>query len=161
MEFTVDKDTKDLNPLLSDAVEMEVDTIAKTPPPVDRSLDAKKQILVVDDDPLIAKLLKEPLEKAGFSVKVASHGLEALQTVKDKQPDLIILDILMPMLDGFKTARLLKFDKRFKDIPIIVLTSRATEGERKIGEQVGANEFLLKPFRLPQVLDVVKRYLNA
>jgi len=81
--------------------------------------------------------------------------------VKDQRPDLIILDILMPMLDGFKTARLLKFDKRFKDIPIIVLTSRATEGERKMGETVGADEFLYKPFRLPQVLDVVRRYLNA
>lgn len=121
----------------------------------------KKNILVVDDDPLIQKILRDPLERAGYHVKVASHGLEALQVVKDQRPDLIILDILMPMLDGFKTARLLKFDKRFKDIPIIVLTSRATEGERKMGENVGANEFLYKPFRLPQVLDVVKRYLNA
>jgi CheY-like chemotaxis protein len=125
------------------------------------SSNGKKKVLVVDDDPLIQKILREPLERAGYYVKVASHGLEALQVVKDQRPDLIILDILMPMLDGFKTARLLKFDKRFKDIPIIVLTSRATEGERKMGENVGANEFLYKPFRLPQVLDVVRRYLNA
>lgn len=154
MELTMQKEKKFFNPLLDE----EVTTPEPEPAPV---VDGKKQILVVDDDPLIARLLKEPLERAGFTVKVASHGLEALQTVKERRPDLIILDILMPMLDGFKTARLLKFDKRFKDIPIIVLTSRATEGERKIGEQVGANEFLLKPFRLPQVLDVVKRYLNA
>lgn len=125
------------------------------------SSNGKKKILVVDDDPLIQKILRDPLEKAGYHVKVASHGLEALQVVKDQVPDLIILDILMPMLDGFKTARLLKFDKRFKNIPIIVLTSRATEGERKMGENVGANEFLYKPFRIPQVLDVIKRYLNA
>ncbi|MBN2201348.1 response regulator [bacterium] len=155
MTLTVEKEKRHENPLLDDAVE------TRTAPPTPSAPSADKQILVVDDDPLIARLLKEPLEKAGYSVKVASHGLEALQTVKDKRPDLIILDILMPMLDGFKTARLLKFDKRFKDIPIIVLTSRATEGERKIGEQVGANEFLLKPFRLPQVLEVVRRYLNA
>ena len=121
----------------------------------------KKHVLVVDDDPLVVKILREPLERAGYSVNTASHGLEALKKVKEKRPDLIILDILMPLLDGFKVARLLKFDKRFKDIPIIVLTSRATEGERKMGEQVGANEFLYKPFRLPQVLDVVQRYLNA
>ncbi len=125
------------------------------------SSNGKKNILIVDDDPLIQKILREPLERSGYHVKVASHGLEALQVVKEQRPDLIILDILMPMLDGFKTARLLKFDKRFKDIPIIVLTSRATEGERKMGENVGANEFLYKPFRLPQVMDVVKRYLNA
>jgi CheY-like chemotaxis protein len=125
------------------------------------STNGRKRVLVVDDDPLVVKILRDPLERAGYDVNVASHGLEALKKVKEKRPDLIILDILMPLLDGFKVARLLKFDKRFKDIPIIVLTSRATEGERKMGEQVGANEFLYKPFRLPQVLDVVQRYLNA
>lgn len=121
----------------------------------------KKQVLVVDDDPLVVKILRDPLERAGYDVEVAYHGLEALKKVKAHRPDLIILDILMPFLDGFKVARLLKFDKRFQDIPIIVLTSRATEGERKMGEQVGANEFIYKPFRLPRVLDVVQRYLNA
>lgn len=121
----------------------------------------KKEILIVDDDPLVVKILEAPLEKAGYSVKVADHGLKALDMVKKNPPDLILLDILMPMLDGFKVARLLKFDKRFKDIPIIVLTSRATEDERKMGEQVKADEFLYKPFRLPQVLNVVRKYLNA
>ncbi len=123
--------------------------------------NGKKRVLVVDDDPLVVKILRDPLEREGYDVSVASHGLEALKRVKEHRPDLIILDILMPLLDGFKVARLLKFDKRFKDIPIIVLTSRATEGERKMGEQVGANEFLFKPFRPPHVLEVVKRYLNA
>lgn len=121
----------------------------------------RQQILIVDDDPLIARILKDPLEREGYRVRVASHGLEALEVVKVDKPDLIILDILMPLLDGFKTARLLKFDKKFKDIPIIVLTSRATEGERRIGEKVKADEYLFKPFRPPQVLNVVKRYLNA
>ena len=68
---------------------------------------------------------------------------------------------IMPMLDGFRTTRLLKYDCRFKDIPIIVLTSRATEGERKIGEMIGADELLYKPFRSPQVLTLVHRYLNG
>ena len=129
--------------------------------PRETEKSAQKQVLIVDDDPLIVKILKDPLERAGYQVRVATHGLEALQFVKASQPDLIILDILMPLLDGFKTARILKFDKRFRNIPIIVLTSRATEGERKIGEQVGADEYLYKPFRPPQVLDTVKRYLNA
>ncbi len=121
----------------------------------------KKEVLVVDDDPLVLQVLREPLERAGYNVTTASHGLEALQRVKNNRPDLIILDILMPLMDGFKVARFLKFDKKYKDIPIIVLTSRATEGERKMGLQVGANEFLYKPFRLPQVLTLVDRYLNA
>ena len=123
--------------------------------------NGQKQILVVDDDPLVVKILRDPLKRAGYDVRVASHGLEALQKVKERRPDLIILDILMPLLDGFKVARLLKFDKRYKDIPIIVLTSRATAGERKMGEQVGADEFLYKPFRLPQIMGIVQRYLNA
>jgi CheY-like chemotaxis protein len=122
---------------------------------------APKSILVVDDDPMVVKVLREPLIKAGYKVLVAYHGLEAMQVVKSCTPDLIILDILMPLLDGFRTARILKFDKRFKHIPMVVLTSRATEGERKIGEQVGADEFLYKPFRPPQVLKIVQRYLNA
>ncbi len=121
----------------------------------------KKEILIVDDDPLVIKLLQAPLQKAGYQVKVADQGLKALDMVKKNPPDLILLDILMPMLDGFKVTRLLKFDKRFKDIPIIVLTSRATEGERKMGEQVGANEFLYKPFRLNQILKVVRKYLDG
>jgi len=120
----------------------------------------RKRVLVVDDDPLVAKVLRTPLERAGFAVNTACHGLEALQKVKQAPPDLIILDILMPLLDGFKVARFLKFDKRFKDIPIVVLTSRATAGERDMGKQVGANEFLLKPFRLPQIMSVVQKYLN-
>jgi CheY-like chemotaxis protein len=130
-------------------------------PAEESSSGSTKQILVVDDDPMIVKILKEPLQRAGYQVRTASHGLEALQKVKEMRPDLILLDILMPLLDGFKVARFLKFDKRYKNIPIIVLTSRATEGERKMGAQVGADEFLYKPFRLPQVLDTVCRYLDA
>jgi len=126
-----------------------------------QSSEGMKQVLVVDDDPMVVKVLRDSLERVGYRVRTAYHGLEALQAVKDQRPDLIILDILMPMLDGFKVARILKFDKRYQSIPIVVLTSRATEGERKMGQQVGADEFLYKPFRLPQVLDVVGRYLNA
>ena len=142
---------------LEEVVETEMKTAAK---PKTESTK-QKEVLVVDDDPLVVKILRTPLERAGYKVNVASHGLEALRRVKEHPPDLILLDILMPLLDGFKVARLLKFDKRFKEIPIIVLTSRATEGERKMGEQVGANEFLYKPFRLPQVLNMVNKYLNA
>jgi CheY-like chemotaxis protein len=150
---------------------MSVESSISTFDPVDISVETydevkahnetKKNILVVDDDPLVVKVLRTPLERAGYQVDVAYHGLEALQRVKERRPDLIILDILMPLLDGFKVARFLKFDKRFKDIPIIVLTSRATEGERKMGEQVGANEFLFKPLKLPQIMDLVCQYLHA
>lgn len=127
----------------------------------EENINGHKRILIVDDNPLIVKSLRDPLKRAGYHVMVATHGLEAVQLIKRKRPDLIILDILMPMLDGFRTTRILKYDCRFKDIPIIVLTSRATEGERKIGEMIGADELLYKPFRSPQVLTLVHRYLNG
>jgi CheY-like chemotaxis protein len=120
-----------------------------------------KSVLVVDDDPLLVKVLREPLEKSGYRVHTAYNGLEALQKVKAVTPDLIILDILMPLLDGFKVARFLKFDQKYRDIPIVVLTSRATEAEREMGKIVGANEYVCKPVRLPQIMNIVNRYLNA
>jgi len=146
----------DLNEVKYSEYEHTTDTVIE-----ERINIIKKEILIVDDDPLVIKLLQTPLQKAGYKIKVADHGLKALDMVKKDPPDLILLDILMPMLDGFKVTRLLKFDKRFKDIPIIVLTSRATEDERKKGEQVGADEFLYKPLRLQQVLKVVKKYLDG
>ncbi len=146
----------DLNEVKYSEYEHTTDTVTE-----ERIKIIKKEILIVDDDPLVIRLLQTPLQKAGYRIKVADHGLKALDMVKKYPPDLILLDILMPMLDGFKVARLLKFDKRFKDIPIIVLTSRATEDERKKGEQVGADEFLYKPLRLQQVLRVVKKYLDG
>ncbi len=140
---------------------LESDVATSTYETVEVEDDRQKHILVVDDDPMVVKVLRNTMERAGYQVDTACHGLEALQRVKERRPDLIILDILMPMLDGFKVARFLKFDKRFKDIPIIIVTSRATEGERKMGEQVGANEFLFKPLKLPQIMDCVCRYLNG
>ena len=125
-----------------------------------RGLGDRKRILVVDDDPLIVQVLKDTFEQVGYDVRVAYDGLEALQEVNRHRPHLVILDILMPRMDGFKVTRLLKFDKRFKDIPIIMLTSRATEGEREIGKKMGADEYFFKPFRLPKVIDIVRRYLN-
>jgi len=147
----MEKETQQLNMAETDLVERSKENVN----------NGHKEILIVDDDPMVVKSLRDPLKRAGYHVIVATHGLEALQVVKEKKPDLIILDILMPMLDGFRTTRLLKFDSRYKDIPIIVLTSRATEGERKMGEMVGADEFLYKPFRSPQMLTMVQRYLNG
>ena len=119
----------------------------------------KKEVLVVDDDPVLVKTLKVYLEKAGYTVHEATHGLEALQRVKERKPDLILLDVLMPMLDGFKVTRMLKFDKNYSDIPIIVLTSRATDAEKDIGKQVGADEYLCKPYKISDVLAMVGNYL--
>lgn len=121
----------------------------------------KKEVLVVDDDPVLVKTLKAYLERAGYRVNEAAHGLEALQRVKERKPDLILLDVLMPMLDGFKVARMLKFDKNYADIPIIVLTSRGTDAEKEVGKKVGADEYLLKPYKISEVLALVGNYLSV
>ncbi|MCK5147772.1 response regulator [bacterium] len=119
-----------------------------------------KEVLVVDDDPILVKTLGAYLKRAGYRVRTASHGLEALQRVKAHKPDIILLDVLMPMLDGFKVARMLKFDRNTRDIPIIVITSRATENERNLGAQVGADEYMTKPYKISHVLQAVARHLN-
>ena len=128
---------------------------------INKNITRKKTVLVVDDEPVLVKTLRLFLEREGYQVAVANHGLEALQKVKSDKPDLILLDVLMPKLDGFKVARMLKFDKKYKNLPIIVLTSRATEDERTIGEQVGADEYVCKPYKAPKVVSLVNSYLNV
>ena len=124
---------------------------------------AKPTVLIVDDEPDALELLTFHLKAAGCEVMSAADGEEALRKARTLVPDLIILDLMLPDMTGWELCAMVRTlaDPQLSTTPIIMVTSRATEGERKIGEQVGANEFLLKPLRLPQVLDVVKRYLNA
>ncbi|MBP7088807.1 MAG: response regulator [Candidatus Omnitrophica bacterium] len=110
-----------------------------------------KKILVVDDEPQLVELLKIRLEANDYEVLVASDGQEGLKMARNKKPDLIILDLMLPKIDGFTVCRMLKFDEKYKNIPIIMFTARAQETDKKLGREVGANEYITKPFD-PQVL---------
>ncbi len=102
-----------------------------------------KQILVVDDEPRIAEICRDYLERAGFKVTIAGNGADALTLARTKQPDLIVLDLGLPKMDGFDVTRALR--KR-SNVPIIMLTARVEESDKLIGLELGADDYLTKPF---------------
>ena len=102
-----------------------------------------KQILVVDDEPRIAEICRDYLERAGFKVTIAGNGADALALARTKQPDLIVLDLGLPKMDGLDVTRALR--KR-SNVPIIMLTARVDESDKLIGLELGADDYLTKPF---------------
>jgi len=119
------------------------------------------RILVVDDEPFIVETLRFALEKAGYVCLVAYDGEEALRIAREENPDLIVLDIMLPKLNGFQVCRMLKFDERYRHIPIVMLTARAQERDRLLGKETGADDYLTKPFEFPELLRVIARHLPA
>lgn len=111
----------------------------------------KKRILLVDDEKDMVFAVKMQLEAENFEVLTAADGQEALDKTHRDKPDIIILDVMLPKIDGYKVCRMLKFDKKYKNIPIIVLTARVQETDKKVGYEVGADVYLTKPFE-PKVL---------
>ena len=124
------------------------------------STNGKKRILVVDDYPQVVELIKLRLETSGYNVLVAYDGQEGLNIARNELPDLIILDVMLPKMNGYKVCRFLKFDKKYKHIPVVMLTSRAKQSDADVGKKTGADEYLFKPYNPKQLLDVVKKYIN-
>jgi two-component system alkaline phosphatase synthesis response regulator PhoP len=119
-----------------------------------------KKILIVDDEPDLVETVRYPLEMEGYQVLVAYNGEEGLNQARKDSPDLIILDLMLPKLDGYKVCRLLKFDERYKHIPILMLTAKTQEKDRLLGKETGADEYMTKPFDIDQLLEKVKSYLS-
>jgi len=102
--------------------------------------------LIVDDDPDIQRLVSYNLSQAGFQVATASSGRTALETVQKQPPDLIILDVMMPDIDGMEVCRTLRQRENSRRIPIIMLTARGEEVDRVVGFELGADDYVMKPF---------------
>ena len=119
-----------------------------------------KKILVVDDEVDLLETIRFPLEIEGYNVLVAYNGEEALNQARKENPDLILLDLMLPKLDGYKVCRLLKFDERYKHIPILMLTAKTQEKDKVLGMETGADEYITKPFDMDYLLKKVKEYLN-
>jgi DNA-binding response OmpR family regulator len=120
-----------------------------------------KKILIVEDNIAAVKYYTAHLKKAGYSVLTANGGFEGLSMARRERPDLILLDILLPDLDGHKICRILKFDKECEKIPIAILTSRDTEEDAEQARKCGADAFLIKTTRIEIVLDVIKNILEG
>jgi two-component system alkaline phosphatase synthesis response regulator PhoP len=117
---------------------------------------APKTVLVVDDEPDIVDLLRYNLTREGYRVETASNGEEALRSVAAKAPDLIVLDLMMPVLDGFETVRRLKADTRSAGIPVIFLTARSAEVDEVVGLELGADDYIQKPISPRKLVARVK-----
>lgn len=120
----------------------------------------KKRVLIVDDEADIVESIKFTLELEGFESMEAYDGEAALAKARTGKPHLILLDVNMPKMNGYKVCRLLKFDETYKRIPIIMLTARTEEKDMQLGEQTGADEYVPKPFDMEMLVALIKRYLN-
>jgi two-component system, OmpR family, alkaline phosphatase synthesis response regulator PhoP len=119
-----------------------------------------KKILIVDDEVDLVETVRFPLEMEGYRVLVSYNGEDALNQARKENPDLILLDLMLPKMDGYKVCRLLKFDDRCKHIPILMLTAKSQEKDMTLGMEAGANEYLTKPFDIRDLLKKVKAHLN-
>lgn len=118
------------------------------------------KILVVDDEADIVHLLKYNLSKERFSVFTAKDGEEGLSKIKEIVPDLVILDVVMPKLHGTEVCRIIKSDERYKNIPVIMLTAKSTEKNIVDGLNIGADDYVTKPFSIKVLISRVKALLR-
>ncbi len=121
--------------------------------------EASKKILVVDDEPDVNSLLTLILKTQGYEVISAADGQEALEKARAEDPDLILLDVMLPKMDGYKVARMLKFDEKYSHIPIVMLTAKIQEKYKQMGLETGASMYITKPFEPSDIIEKVKQFL--
>jgi two-component system, OmpR family, alkaline phosphatase synthesis response regulator PhoP len=121
----------------------------------------KKRILVVDDERHIVRLVQVNLERAGYEILTAYDGVEALEKVKTENPDMLVLDVMMPRMDGFEVLKNLQSDPRFQNIPVIMLTAKAQDADIFKGWASGVSSYLTKPFNPRELLVFVERIFQS
>jgi diguanylate cyclase (GGDEF)-like protein len=119
-----------------------------------------ESLLVVDDDPFIARLLEIELKAAGYDVRVASDGVQALDAAQERCPDLVLADVMMPNMDGFELTRRLRQDPRTAAVSIIMLTARGLSADKLEGFAIGADDYIVKPFDTPELLARIRGVLR-
>ena len=121
---------------------------------------AGENVLVVDDDPFIARLLEIELRAAGYDVRVAGDGVQALEAAQERCPDLVLADVMMPNMDGFELTRRLRLDARTAAVSVIMLTARGLSADKLEGFSVGADDYIVKPFDTPELLARIRGVLR-
>jgi len=119
-----------------------------------------KRILAVDDEPHILKLVAFSLKSGGYEVLEACDGLSAIQVAIAEKPDLILMDVMMPALDGYEACRRLKADPETAGIPVIMLTAKTQASEQQAGEDSGATQYICKPFAPKDLVAQVREFLG-
>lgn len=117
------------------------------------------KVMVIDDSKTIRRSAESLLQKAGCEVLTADNGFEALPIISGQHPDIIFIDIMMPRLDGYQTCALVKNNPKYRDIPIVMLSSKDGLFDRAKGRVVGAEQYLTKPFTRDDLLDAIRTHL--
>jgi len=120
----------------------------------------KYKILIVDDDVDIISLLTMRLEESGYEVMASCDGKDGFAKARDQKPDLIILDLKLPKLDGYWVCGLLKKDKRYSGIPVIVFTAKTGEDDMRLAKECGADDYVVKPFEGKELLSKIRCLLR-
>ncbi len=119
----------------------------------------KGKVLVVDDEVNITQILEFSIGSEGYEVLTASNGEEAVDKARREQPDLIILDIMMPKIDGYETCRILKANPLTKNIPVVLLTAKGRDIDKRLGYEVGATDYIIKPFSPNKLIERIHELL--
>src|SRR5688572_9296903 len=119
------------------------------------------RVLLVDDDPVILKLLQVNFEMEGYTVSTANDGVEGLEKARAERPDIVLLDVMMPRMDGLEVTKALKGDDDTKAIPIILLSAKAQASDVQAGKDMGADDYLTKPFDPLELLERVSELLEG
>ncbi len=122
-------------------------------------MSSAKKILLVEDEPEFRMALRIRLEANGYEVIEAEDGVTGLDMARNQSPHLIVLDIMLPKMDGYKVARLLKFDEKYRNIPIVMLTARSQQNDRETGLTVGSDAYVTKPYKPQEMLDIIAKLL--
>ncbi|WP_292361220.1 MULTISPECIES: twitching motility response regulator PilG [unclassified Methylophaga] len=117
------------------------------------------KVMVIDDSKTIRRSAESLLQKAGCEVLTADNGFEALPIISGQHPDIIFIDIMMPRLDGYQTCALVKNNPKYRDIPVVMLSSKDGLFDRAKGRVVGAEQYLTKPFTREDLLDAIRTHL--
>ena len=120
-----------------------------------------QRILIVDDEPDLRSVLRFGLEAAGFEVSEAADGEQGLQMACDTLPDLIVLDLMLPRMDGYKVCRALKFDDRYRQIPVFILSARTGETDRRLALDLGADAYVTKPYDMKDLIERIRERLRT
>ncbi len=121
---------------------------------------SKKKILIVEDEESLLKLESILLTSKGYEVQGVSNGQAALDALTDEKPDLVLLDIMLPEIDGFEVCHRIKNNPETKHIPVIMLTAKKSREDMARGERVGADWYITKPFKSAMVIETIQRFLT-
>ncbi len=120
----------------------------------------RNKILIIDDEPQIVRALELLMQREGFEVRSASDGIEALSSIEDAAPDLILLDLMMPRMDGFELCQKIRSNPAWKNMIIVILTAKGRDIEREKGMALGADHYVTKPFSTREVVQLIKSALE-